>query len=306
MRIILFLLLINLSTSFVEACPIENGGATEGLALGLNIGVNDIDNFLKRSSDQMTEEKFNYIIDQIASVYRPVIKKLGGKLKVNKDWSDGTVNAYAQQFGKSWEINLFGGYARHKEQTPDSFAIVVCHEIGHHIAGYPIYTRGWASSEGQSDYFAAAKCFKAAFGHEDSSVHAADFIFDVDGLVSEKCSQAHQFGNDADYFMCLRLAKAAQARGNVYADLRREAQPSVKTPSREVVKKHFNRHPATQCRVDTAFQGALCNESLDLLHGTSDYKEGYCTRAEGYEMGVRPKCWFNPEQAERESFSAWF
>jgi hypothetical protein len=60
---------------------------------------------------------------------------------------------------------VYGGLARHGEITPDGFALVLCHEIGHHLGGVPRYSgaNGWASNEGQSDYFAATKCLRRAW-----------------------------------------------------------------------------------------------------------------------------------------------
>jgi len=231
---------------------------------------------------------------------------MGAKLILEKRWNDNTVNAYAKQVGNNWYVSMFGGLARHKETTPDGFALVVCHELGHHIAGYPTYTRDWASSEGQSDYFATAKCFKAVFGDEDNSQKIGDILFDLNNPVEEKCSKAHAFGSDNEYFTCIRSSMGGMSLASLLADLRRSAKPKFESPSTRKVRKHSHSHPRAQCRLDTYFHGALCDKPVDKLHGTKDYKDGYCTRADGYTEGVRPLCWFSAKQAEKESFSAWF
>ena len=305
---LLLIVLLSLVSSFAIACPFEDLGFTQGIAEenDLKIDTDHWHNFVKSDEDQIDEAKFHQIIDKVMSVYEPVIRKMGAKLVVNKNWDDNTVNAYAHRSGKTWYVSMFGGLARHKETTPDGFALVVCHELGHHIAGYPTKGTRWASSEGQSDYFATAKCFRAVYGDEDNSGKIGDILFDVNNPVEEKCSKAHALGTDNDYFTCIRATLGGQSLANLLASLRRSPLPKIATPDTNKVRRHDPNHPKAQCRLDTYFHGALCDKPLDKLFGTRDYKEGYCTRAEGYEVGIRSKCWFNPSQAERESFSSWF
>ena len=104
----------------------------------------------------ISEEQFNTVIDKVNDVYAPLVAQEGGTLKIVKNWTDATVNAYAQRQGTTYLVSMFGGLARHETITEDGMALVVCHEIGHHIGGAPKKTWGsaWASNEGQSDYFA--------------------------------------------------------------------------------------------------------------------------------------------------------
>jgi hypothetical protein len=85
-----------------------------------------------KTRSTMTEERFNEIIDRADKHYRPIIKELGGKLKWARKWNDGTVNASAQRFWRTYKVNMYGGLARHELVTDDAFAMVVCHELGHH------------------------------------------------------------------------------------------------------------------------------------------------------------------------------
>ena len=101
------------------------------------------------------EKLFNQIIDAIVDQWKPLAALHGATLTVDKKWNDGTVNAYAQQNGNVWNVAMFGGLARRPEVTPDGFALVVCHELGHHFGGYFFYgATHWASAEGEADYFA--------------------------------------------------------------------------------------------------------------------------------------------------------
>jgi hypothetical protein len=82
------------------------------------------------------EKQFNQIIDVIVAHFAPLAKLHGAELVANKLWTDPTVNASAQQMGSKWIINMYGGLARREEITPDGFAHVDCHELGHQFGGY--------------------------------------------------------------------------------------------------------------------------------------------------------------------------
>ncbi|MEI8347458.1 MAG: hypothetical protein WCG27_08320, partial [Pseudomonadota bacterium] len=83
------------------------------------------------------EATFNATIDQLNVIYGPVVKEKGGNLVFERNWDDGTVNAYANQDGDTWTVAMFGGLARHEVITADAFALVVCHELNHHLGGAP-------------------------------------------------------------------------------------------------------------------------------------------------------------------------
>ena len=88
-----------------------------------------------KSAGGLSEEEFNAVIDKLDRIYRPIISGKGGELVFSKYWSDGTVNASAIQWFGYWYVNMYGGMARHKLMTSDSFAMVACHELGHHLGG---------------------------------------------------------------------------------------------------------------------------------------------------------------------------
>ncbi|MCB0414215.1 MAG: hypothetical protein KDD50_07770, partial [Bdellovibrionales bacterium] len=99
----------------------------------------------------ITEEQFNAVIDKTEAVYKDIIAEMGGDLQFQRNWDDGTVNAFANREGDTWLVAMFGGLARHFTITEDAFMMVVCHELGHHIGGAPKYNGDdWASNEGQA------------------------------------------------------------------------------------------------------------------------------------------------------------
>jgi hypothetical protein len=240
----------------------------------------------------ITEAQFNAAIDQAEGVYSSIIGSYGGKLEVVRKWSDGTVNAYAQQEGNVWKVSMFGGLARHNTITKDGFSLVICHEIGHHIGGAPRYAGDdWASNEGQSDYFATTKCLRRLWQSEDNA--AAVRGMNIPQYLVDSCNK--QWANKTDKEICIRGGMAGLSVANLFAALSWQAkQPKFDTPDLKQVSATNDNHPATQCRLDTYFQGALCEKSFNEEIGQTDEVEGVCHGSTGFKVGLRPRCWFKP------------
>ena len=240
----------------------------------------------------MTEELFNVIIDRALDTYGPIVESEGATLKFHRKWEDGTVNAYANQGGGVWNVHMFGGLARHELVSPDGFALVVCHELGHHLAGAPKITRfwipSWASNEGQSDYWASLKCFRRIFQDDDNARIVSRM--DIDPEVATKCDNV--WSDENENALCKRMATAAKGLATL---LNSGREVSFTTPDQSVVRKTDNKHPAGQCRLDTYFQGALCDKDLNEDVSKRDALVGTCNRVDSYENGIRPLCWYKPK-----------
>ena len=264
----------------------------------------------------MTEVEFNNIIDLAVEHYASVIESHGATLKFNRLWTNSTVNASAQQSGSTWIVNMYGGLARRPEVTPDGFALVVCHELGHHLAGYPLYNRGfgnWASNEGQSDYFASQACARKIWGAQ--KLENSLFRSTVDPLAKEGCDAA--WATEEDQNLCYRVAMAGHSLASLLGALRQSPAVSFSTPDQNQVAGTSDGHPQAQCRLDTYYQGALCDADFDTYlipgrnHPEGQRSEGAeavaaensCTRAAFDPMGTRPRCWFKPLTAVRVSLT---
>ena len=254
------------------------------------------------SISSIDEQKFNEVINKVEKVYSPIVAALGGKLEVVRKWNDGTVNAYAQQVGSTWKVSMFGGLARHEAITEDGFALVICHEIGHHIGGAPkkggsaggFWTGGaasWASNEGQADYWATTKCLRKVFRTENNAQIVAKM--NVPATVVNTC--AEQFSSEEDRLICQRGSMAGLSTAKLFQSLRSSSKaPSFDTPDKKVVSSTDDNHPDFQCRLDTYFQGAICHID-EMIDAAQDSEEiGFCYRANGDKLGVRPLCWFKP------------
>jgi hypothetical protein len=239
----------------------------------------------------ISEEQFNSVISKVEDMYAPIVAEYGGKLQVVRNWTDGTVNAYAEQEGDVWKVSMFGGLARHKTITYDGMALVVCHEIGHHIGGVPRYAGDdWASNEGQADYFATTKCLRRVWQSEDNA--AAVRGMTVPATLKDSC--AKQWSNKADRDICIRGGMAGDSVAKLFAALSWGAAAKFDTPDPKQVTATQDAHPATQCRLDTYFQGALCEKSFNEEIGQKDEVAGVCHGSTGQKIGLRPRCWFKP------------
>ena len=278
-----------LATSASFACTVDG---TEGIVEDNNLWIAPN----AKSISSIDEVEFNAVIDKVVKVYEPIIAAEGAKLDVARNWNDGTVNAYASRSGNTWNVHMFGGLARHEAITSDGFALVVCHEIGHHIGGAPKKTSWggmvrWATNEGQADYWATLKCLRKAWRGED---HAAVLAtLEVPETVVDSC--AAQFTDSDERLICQRGAMAGLSTAKLFQALRNQSTaPDFTTPDANEVSKTNHNHPETQCRLDTYFQGAICSLSEMVDVDQEDASAGVCNRSAGDLTGVRPLCWFKP------------
>lgn len=233
----------------------------------------------------ITEAEFNRVLDKIEKIYAPIIEKAGGSLSVSRAWDDDKINAKAWRVFSSWYIKMYGGLARHKEVTSDGFTLVACHELGHHVGGFP--KEGWYSLEGQSDYYSVLKCAHKIWADEDSVTIVKNMI--VDAIAREKCTTS--FNNDKERAECIRSSMAAKGLARMLAEFRlhSDPMPEFETPDPTRVKKTYTSHPNAQCRLDTNFQGALCNISPEIEIPGDKSDVGVC---EFDKLGGRPACWY--------------
>lgn len=237
----------------------------------------------------IAKDKFDDVLDRIEKEYSGDVAKRGGVLKVERRWSDGTVNAYADRSGRNWIIHMYGGMARHPAVTYDGFAMVACHELGHHLGGAPVYSGDWASVEGEADYFAPMKCLRRLFLNDDNKKIVEGMT--VDPIARQRCHTQHS--SQQDEYICIRATMAGLALGKVLVEDTGKPEPRLDTPDLAQVTETYEDHPEGQCRVDGMFQAALCRVPFNQELSDSDYRQGSCTSYT--EDGARTRCWFKPD-----------
>jgi hypothetical protein len=268
------------------------GLAMAGVSYGSILPPNNLylqDSLFARTG--IEEEQFNAVLDNIESVYQPIYASHGVRLTIQRLWTDGTVNASAEKSGKNWIINMYGGLARRDEVTADGFALVACHEIGHHLGGFPQFIIGKMSLEGEADYFATQGCAKLLWREQlqENAAAREQVTAGAKGLCDA------QYGAEDDQNLCYRIAVAGLSLGNLLSHLGGGADVAVETPSTDVSNRTQRTHPKAQCRLDTYVAGGLCLKAFDDYKIPANWEEARatsCTVAEGDSVGVRPACWF--------------
>jgi hypothetical protein len=274
-----------------------------------------------RPSGHMTEQTFRHILKTVAQIYEPIYRQNGKpRLEIFARWTDDTVNAFAficnepdklgtpnypaechrmqtgpGRFSPVSIVTMFGGLARHPLMTPEGYILVACHEIGHHLAGYPRYDKNtsWAATEGQSDYFATAKCARKvlkAIGNNAAWAQRAPVAFEIRNTCGRN------FGvNTEAAAVCMRSSMAGLTLARVLGSLR--ANPSaINFPNTDktIVPATFEGHPEAQCRLDTYVAGSVCRVSENEDFSPLDARKGSCGPGRVESNGFRPRCWFRP------------
>ncbi len=239
------------------------------------------------------EAQFHAVLNTVEKLYKPVVAAQGKVLQINRLWTDETVNASASQSGNKYILNMYGGLARHETITMDGFALVVCHELGHHLGGVPKVS-SWASNEGQSDYYANLKCLRQVFAKESSREFTR--MSASDEAAEMGC--ATSFSDPQERAICVRGAMAGKSVAYLFKILREETvEPRFDTPDTNVVTTMLGKHPATQCRMDTYLQGSVCAQPVSVPVSYTNPAAGTCTRSAGFNSGFRPLCWYKPANA---------
>lgn len=267
------------------------------------------ENIVSVGPANMDEAEFNAILGGIDKAYAPVVAMHGGKLKINGGWKNEKLNAAATQSGGSWIVEITGGLARRPELSKDGFALIACHELGHHLGGFPYDARGgfggvWAAAEGQSDYFSTQICARKLW-KEDLELNAT-YRTSAPEFVRAACDVVWSTSDEQN--LCYRISMGVESMTRTMAILMKKPIPQFETPDPAVVTKTNTSHPAVQCRLDTAWAGSLCavtgEESLIPGKRSAGSKDGIdaereaamnsCLEAFYHQHGRRPLCWFKP------------
>lgn len=231
-----------------------------------------------------TEEQFNQIIDTVEQIYSPIVQNFGGNLIVEKRYQDNTVNAYASMEGSNWVVSMFGGLA--KRVTPEGFALVLCHELGHFLNGYVFYPDSWASSEGGSDGFSTQVCARKIFAEEPTNDCNCGFL--PENKEYSEFAQCDKFYNEQDRLICERSLKGAMSLAGLLASLNKEPIPTLNNLDRSIVTRTKLDHPVAKCRLTVYFEGAMTtkqwNDAIIPKNKAELMKYGFQTK---------PNCWYS-------------
>lgn len=280
-----FLLALSLLSTSLWACPIEEEQ--------LQIILQKQPLMQPIVSVGISQSEYEEAVKLAEKVYTPIFEQNGMSLKIYAQWDSAEERTYTTKKGEVRSIYLMGGHARRKYMSRDAYLSIICHEIGHHLGGFPKKEKPvWSSAEGQADYYSTLKCLRNIFAYENAN----ELKFNLKSLPKSVVSNCQkQFPDKKDQNICLRSAKASQDYGRMLKHRWEEEKPlSLLTPDRQVVTEMIFSYPSRQCRVDTKYQGSLCNRPVDSDVRDDDPRAGACHEEQGDKMGMRPRCWFSP------------
>ncbi len=265
---------------------------------------------VKNDGSQMSRAQFKKILEAAEGVYKPTFKTLGlGNFNIVDRWYDDTVNACAsigapcsqiqntkvQPSSKDRYVEMYGGLARHPYLSAEGLMLVICHEIGHHLAGYPRYGNNAdvMSTEGQSDYFASAKCARliySALTPKTNENWAWANKSKIPQEVQQSCGKI--FGNSVQSIYCMRSSLAGLSLAQTLGSLSNidPRQLSFILKDKSIVQTTYESHPKAQCRLDTYVAGALCNADPRVPFSMTNPNQGACVNTQ--VIGTRPACWY--------------
>ncbi|QDK39837.1 hypothetical protein DOE51_16640 [Bdellovibrio sp. NC01] len=199
----------------------------------------------------VSEQDYRELITDFQSHYQSaVIQTTGMPLLIPNEWNSPYFTAFAIKRDTYMQVSLWGGMARAPGFTKLQLAAALCHEIGHVIAGEPRQTipgSDWASTEGNSDFYAARVCLPDYLRRHPELAKTLVINARIQHMcgANESCQQVAQIGFD--------LVNSFQRYSY------REFTPvSLDVRAAAVTELVRNSYPTDQCRLDTFLAGASC------------------------------------------------
>jgi len=180
----------------------------------------------------LTRAEFTQTIKIFEAVFASYAARENRTFEILSDWNE----SWPQAFARRWETDhlvVYGGIARIPGSTVDSFALTLCHEVGHLYGGEPFGDEhNRMAVEGQADYWAASECWEK-------------IIYELPLRV----------GSVQD-----RGVAAAIVLTAFFAANRNLPSPRVETPDTSIAERINRTHPMPQCRLDTYLAGLELSE----------------------------------------------
>jgi hypothetical protein len=257
----------------------------------------------------ISADEFNEVINKSKQVFGPIVAQHGAELIIEGFYdttSDGAMATRSRDH-KKWFIRMWGGLPKFPSATPDTVTLILCHELGHHLAGYPFYSHDsdeWAATEGQADYWATQACTRLLWKNDtaENALYA--------GITDTRCESS--FTTVDDINLCKRAFRATELNAP-YEGKSSGGRPAINKRDRSVTRELFVAHPGGQCRVDSMHMGLLCNVSFDFaripgrnnpagqntISAEIEARSSSCFGNDVESAKSRPRCWFKESTSEQ-------
>lgn len=187
------------------------------------------------------------LMKEVTLEYQSEIKgDFGVKLEILPDAENPLYFGGASLESGVFSISAGRDLMQNKGMTEGAVLFLLCHEVGHLVGGIPKKeTNTWASTEGQSDYYAASTCLKRLYLKRFS--HSHPYVTNEIRVLchgDEICGKTMAAGKE---FMDALYA---------YIDVPEMPRPELKKTERPLLKWEKLNYPTLQCRLDTIKNGA--------------------------------------------------
>lgn len=243
---------------------------------------------------EISRNTYHTILDVVGRTYVAAFSERNERLRIDRLWPDDTNQASAwreeDRRGEIAVLRIPGGIARQPIINADAFTLIICHEIGHHLAGPPAVWK--YSVEGQADYFGVSDCLRRVFPKlPEYSVLREETTPEI---VIDRCRGV--FDDREARALCMRSAMAGARLTRYFAHKRHIGYPMFEMPELSISQRTNMGLPSPQCRLDTYFAAALCDP--ENRRSTADAPSWLCTHHPLQTHGVRPRCWFSATNGE--------
>lgn len=245
-------------------------------------------------------DSFDRLVHRTLAHFDKHAERNGAKLTYEIFWNSSSSGAFTlrKDQGRTWHVFVYDGILRLPYATEDLISAVLCHEVGHHLGGYPFKENAWAAAEGQADYFAMQVCLPELFALEPQ--RNAEYRDLAPEVLKRLCNQsfADQSRRDICYREAVVIETLLKYEGN---DGKVKLSLTKKDPL--VVETTNLLHPSAQCRIDTSVSGVLCNLNFKLGHIPGYFGKGQNTSEAEQDSDLyvckgsanimaRPSCWY--------------
>lgn len=203
--------------------------------------------------------------------------------------------------GRVWEFHFYDGILKTTKINEDVLSLIVCHELGHHLAGYPFKDDStWSAAEGQADFFSTHACAPRIW--QDDGELNASYATRIPVALRLKCNDS--FASQSRRDLCYRTVAAVDVMRH-YEGRHQKVLPALERMDPAVVAQTFTGHPAAQCRIDTQLFGTFCSRDFDFgrvpghlgvgrntLDAERDASSSHCETSDFPQWMHRPRCWF--------------
>ena len=255
------------------------------------------------SDSPMNKAELQNMISATQKELSPQYQKLGIKIKAKFNPKNQSLQAevsYPSSPQAPWNIAFSQGLLSAKLDR-DALQLVLCHEFGHILGGYPVVQfladLALVAVEGQADYFATQACARKLWIKTTTPEQGAQARAKLPEQAQKDCDQTWSEPNQRN--VCYRILAASVSLTNRFSQLMppsENALPGEEHPSYGAVSKFrvtetYGDLNSPQCRLDTFAAGALCTRPFDFskINATDqDALKSSCTTG----IGARPACWF--------------